>query len=145
MITKAGVPASKIFVGVSSYGRSFGMVDPTCTGPICKYGGAFDVSTAEAGSCTNTSGYISNAELNLIMQGVDSGASNYKGRTWYDEDSASDIMVYGTKGEITTWVAYMSDDTKEARIDWIKGLNFGGVTDWAIDLQELNLGVDPDF
>ncbi|KGO43768.1 Peptidoglycan-binding Lysin subgroup [Penicillium expansum] len=144
MITKAGVPASKIFVGVSSYGRSFGMVDPTCTGPMCKYGGAFDVSTAEAGSCTNTSGYISNAELNLIMQGVDSGASNYKGRTWYDEDSASDVMIYGTKGEITTWVAYMSDDTKEARIDWIKGLKFGGVTDWAIDLQELNLGVDPD-
>ncbi|KAL4807506.1 hypothetical protein BDV18DRAFT_158723 [Aspergillus unguis] len=143
MITKAGVPARKIFVGVSSYGRSFGMVDPTCTGPMCKYGGAFDVSTAEAGTCTNTSGYISNAELNLIMQGVDSGASNYKGRTWYDEDSDSDIMVYGTHGEITTWVAYMSDETKQARIDWIKGLNLGGVTDWAVDLQDLNLGVDP--
>ncbi|KAJ5173846.1 Peptidoglycan-binding Lysin subgroup [Penicillium coprophilum] len=144
MITKAGVPASKIFVGVSSYGRSFGMVDPTCTGPMCKYGGAFDVSTAEAGTCTNTSGYISNAELNLIMEGVNASDSGYKGRTWYDEDSASDIMVYGTQGEITTWVAYMSDDTKEARIDWIKGLNFGGVTDWAIDLQDWNLGVEPD-
>lgn len=134
MITKAGVPVSKVFVPVSSYGHSFGMVDPTCTGPIYKYSGAFDVSTAEAGSCTNTSGYISNAELNLTMQGVDSGTSNYKGRMWYDKDSALDIMVYGTKGEITTQVAYMSDDTKKARIDWIKGLNFGGVTDWAIGL-----------
>lgn len=144
MITKAGVPASKVFVGISSYGRSFGMVDTTCTGPMCKYGGGFDNSTAEAGICTNTSGYISNAELNLIMTGVNSNDTSYKGRTWYDKDSASDIMVYGTEGEITSWVAYMSDETKNDRIDWVKGLNFGGVTDWAIDLQELKLGVDPD-
>ncbi|KAJ5088699.1 Peptidoglycan-binding Lysin subgroup [Penicillium angulare] len=143
MITKAGVPASKIFVGVSSYGRSFGMVDPTCTGPMCKYGGGFDVSTAEAGICTNTSGYISNAELNSILVNVNVNETGYKGRTWYDEDSASDIMVYGTEGEITSWVAYMSDDTKTERISWVKGLNFGGVTDWAVDLQDWNLGLDP--
>lgn len=144
MITKAGVPAKKVLVGISSYGRSFGMIDSSCTGPMCKYGGSFDVSTAEAGQCTNTSGYISNAELNSIMTAVNEGREGYKGRVWYDKESASDLMVYGTKGEITSWVAYMADDTKKERIEWIKGLNFGGVTDWAVDLQQWNLGLDPD-
>lgn len=142
MVTKAGVPANKVLVGISSYGRSFGMIDPSCTGPMCKYGGSFDVSTAEAGQCTNTSGYISNAELNDIMSNVNASQEGYKGRVWYDTESASDMMVYGTTGKITTWVAYMADDTKNERIDWVKGLNFGGVTDWAVDLQQWNLGVD---
>lgn len=39
MITKAGVPAAKVVVGISSYGRSFGMTDPTCTGPECLFNG----------------------------------------------------------------------------------------------------------
>jgi GH18 family chitinase len=57
MITKAGVPASKIAVGIASYGRSFGMVDPSCTGPNCLFNGP--ASTAEPGPCTRTAGYIS--------------------------------------------------------------------------------------
>ncbi len=28
----------------------------------------------------------------------------------------------------------MSDDTKNSRVEWIRGLNFGGSIDWAIDL-----------
>ncbi|KFZ19439.1 hypothetical protein V502_03643 [Pseudogymnoascus sp. VKM F-4520 (FW-2644)] len=39
MITKAGVPTNKIIVGVTSYGRSFKMTDPNCTGPMCTYVG----------------------------------------------------------------------------------------------------------
>ena len=73
---------------------------------------------------------------------MNASQEGYKGRVWYDTESASDMMVYGTTGKITTWVAYMADDTKNERIDWVKGLNFGGVTDWAVDLQQWNLGVD---
>lgn len=39
MITKAGVPSNKVIVGVTSYGRSFQMVDPSCTGPDCLFTG----------------------------------------------------------------------------------------------------------
>jgi hypothetical protein len=35
---------------------------------------------------------------------------------------------------MTDWVAYMSNSTKSSRTKWIKGLNFGGTADWAIDL-----------
>lgn len=34
MITKAGVASNKIAVGISSYGRSFGMTEAGCTGPM---------------------------------------------------------------------------------------------------------------
>lgn len=30
----------------------------------------------------------------------------------------------------------MTDTTKTRRREWIKGLNFGGTTDWALDLAE---------
>jgi hypothetical protein len=33
------------------------------------------------------------------------------------------------------WVAWMHDKTKSARVYWIKDLNFGGTTDWAVDLD----------
>lgn len=36
MMTKAGVPSHKVVMGVTSYGRSFKMTDPTCRGPLCK-------------------------------------------------------------------------------------------------------------
>ncbi|EMT60851.1 Killer toxin subunits alpha/beta [Fusarium odoratissimum] len=79
MITKAGVPSTKVIVGVTSYGRSFKMAKKGCVGPI-----------------------------------------------------DSDILVYND----TEWVAYMSDSTKKRRISKYQGLNFGGVTDWAVDLQK---------
>jgi GH18 family chitinase len=50
MIAKAGVPLNKVVVGVSSYGRSFGMMDPSCRGPMCTYAGP--TSGALSGSCT---------------------------------------------------------------------------------------------
>ena len=30
----------------------------------------------------------------------------------------------------------MSDETKKGRREWIRGLNFGGTTDWALDLAD---------
>jgi chitinase len=111
---------------------------------MCTYTGSFNQSTAEPGLCTNTGGYIANAELDQIVDSANNGFERFKARTWHDDKSDSDIMVYGSYGEITTWVAYMNDTTKNNRIDWVKGLNFGGVSDWAIDLASWNSGIDPD-
>ncbi|KAH8901597.1 glycoside hydrolase [Thozetella sp. PMI_491] len=125
MITKAGVPTNKIFVGESSYGRSFGMSDPSCTGPMCTFTGGYDDSTAEPGLCTQTAGYISNAEIyNLLQQ----GSGNAK--TWYDTDSNSDIMTWDGN-----WVAFMSEATRSSRRNYWQGFNFAGTIDWAVDLQ----------
>ncbi|POR38364.1 Chitinase [Tolypocladium paradoxum] len=180
MITKAGVPAHKIFAGVTSYGRRFRMLDPGCVGPLCTFTGSYGVSEAEPGQCTGTGGYIANAELREIFNYAERGVEGFEAKKWYDTETESDIMTWfvsslfllarvanssgrtrwavvhllcpqlnsmlrtgltrinldGTRGQgMTDWVAYMDGDTKSDRIEWIRGLNFGGVSDWAIDLS----------
>ncbi|EEA26398.1 hypothetical protein TMatcc_005334 [Talaromyces marneffei ATCC 18224] len=136
MLTKAGVSSNKIIVGISSYGRSFGMTDPSCTGPDCTFqgqvvNGTGGGSTADFGRCTATRGYISNAEIDeLVANGVAKG--------WYDSDSDSDMAVWGS-----TWVAYQSVFTRGSRSRFYKVLNFGGTIDWAVDLLEFT-GDDGD-
>jgi GH18 family chitinase len=134
MITKAGVPANLVSVGVTSYGRSFGMTQAGCTGPMCTFGGPD--STATPGMCTITAGYISNAEiLNII------GVNDSSTKTWYDTDSNSNIMVYNDN----QWVAFMDNTTKDSRTGYYQSLNFGGIVDWAVDLQQFtNEDGDPD-
>ncbi|KAL7952564.1 glycoside hydrolase family 18 protein [Trichoderma compactum] len=89
MITKAGVNANKVFVGESSYGRSFRMAKTGCTGPDCTFTGANGQSDAAKGRYTNASGYLSNAEINEIIS-----KSSKSKRTWFDKDTASGYLVY---------------------------------------------------
>ncbi|KAL4744337.1 hypothetical protein BDW72DRAFT_212797 [Aspergillus terricola var. indicus] len=123
MITKAGVPSNKVVVGVSSYGRSFKMTSPDCTGPDCTYVGS--ESDALAGRCTQTNGYIANAEISEII------LTNPTAETWLDK-SDSNILVYNE----TEWVAYMDEDNKADRDAVYAGYNMGGSVNWAIDLAE---------
>lgn len=124
MITKAGVASNKIAVGVSSYGRSFQMLQAGCTGPMCPYAGP--ASGATKGPCTGTAGYISNAEINSII------AFNPSASKLYDVNSDSNILVYDT----TQYINYMNDSVKANRIALYQALNFGGYSDWAVDLQQ---------
>lgn len=126
MITKAGVPNNKIFGGVASYGRSFGMADPSCHGPTCKFTGP--KSGARPGECTKTAGYIANAE---IKEWLDD--ENEKITTYYDEKSAS-VISYSENG---TWVAYSSKANRTSRLeDWWYNGHFAGTALWALDLTE---------
>lgn len=123
MITKAGASSNKVVVGVSSYGRSFKMAQAGCDSEQCKFTGSARVSNAQQGRCTATSGYISNAEIDEI---IESGRVN---RQWTEE--GSNIMVYND----TEWVAWMDDDMKKKRSSFYDEYNFAGTTDWAVDLQ----------
>lgn len=70
MITKAGVPAHKVLMGVASYGRSFKMSQAGCSGPQCFFLGDNANSQAKKGRCTDTAGYLANAE---IFEQIDEG------------------------------------------------------------------------
>ncbi|KAF1972056.1 glycoside hydrolase [Bimuria novae-zelandiae CBS 107.79] len=124
MITKAGAPSNKVVVGVASYGRSFKMEQAGCDEEMCTFTGSPRVSNAHKGRCTDTAGYISNAEIQEIL---DRGNVN---RQWTSE--GSNILVYND----TEWVAYMSDDMKTKRSAFYDSYNFAGTTDWAVDLQQ---------
>nr|QDJ94334.1 chitinase chiC1 [Cordyceps cicadae] len=125
MITKAGVPNNKIFVGEASYGRSFHMAQDGCWGPMCDFTGTRQSSDAAPGRCTNTSGYVSYAELAEIIR-RDGGNA----RTFHDGDSNSDVLLY--RGD---YISYMTPTTKNTRREDWRGLNFAGSIDWAVDLQ----------
>lgn len=120
MTTKGRVASNKIIVGVASYGRSFGMVDPSCTVSICHYTGPN--STAFSGPYTNTAGYMAQAEI-LLFNSIQSP-------TGHDDPSNSDITILPDG----TWISYMRNDTMTYRRDLYYYANFGGTVEWVIDL-----------
>ncbi|KAL8413204.1 hypothetical protein RB594_004724 [Gaeumannomyces avenae] len=126
MITKAGVKTSKIYVGESSYARTFKLSQPGCRGPMCTFLGDRLNSPAAKGRCTDTGGYISNAEINELIDGKTTSIV-----TWHDADSNSDMIIHG----FTEWGAYMTPTTKNTRREHWTGAGFRGTIDWAVDLQ----------
>ena len=138
MVTKAGARANQVMLGVASYGRSFGMKDSACTGPTCEFTGSRTVSDAEKGICTDTGGYISDAELRSLVYAEEFDEGGVV-TTWFDEKSESDILTWNGN-----WVAWMDGPTKDRRIAWAKGLNIGGTSDWAVDLEKFYDPVEGD-
>ncbi|KXJ93845.1 glycoside hydrolase superfamily [Microdochium bolleyi] len=121
MVTRAGFPANKLIVGVSSYGRAFRMAQAGCSGPLCKFTGP--ASGALVGRCTREQGVLANAEIAEIIATNPTAQQSFL--------AGSDILVYNG----TQYVSYMKETTKASRIAGFKALNLGGTCDWAIDLQ----------
>lgn len=128
-ITKAGVPSNKILVGVTSYGRSFAMAEAGCYGPDCTYLGLASDFKATPGLCTQTAGYLANAEISTIIANSSRVTQNF-----LDSASNTNILVY----DETQWVGWMDDSVKETRADTYHGLAMGGIADWATDLATFN-------
>lgn len=88
LVTKAGVPNNKVFVGEASYGRSFHLSKEGCWGPTCDFTGSRTQSDAKPGRCTNTGGYLAYAEITELIM-------NAEGlRMFHDGKSNSDILLY---------------------------------------------------
>ena len=122
MVTKAGVPANKVVVGLPLYGRSFKMTSAGCTGPQCTYVGK--ESAAVPGRCTDTRGYLSNFEIREII-------ASKRSVQQLKTVEGDDVIVY----DGTEWVGWMPKEKYAERVNWFRNLNFGGTVEWAIDLD----------
>ncbi|KAL8301705.1 hypothetical protein RB593_000487 [Gaeumannomyces tritici] len=118
----------------SSYGRSFKLAQAGCDGPMCPYLGTKNESPAVPGRCTDTAGYISNAEIDEIIMGASTSAGAQQVKVWHNGAPNSDMAVYN--GD--EWVAYMTPTTKGTRRQLWKDMMFAGTIDWATDLQAFN-------
>lgn len=123
--------SGKVVTGVTSYGRSFEMAEPGCYGVNCQFTGTPSHSNAKKGPCTDTAGYIANAEIKQILDDPSRVNQHY-----LDEASNSNILVYDN----IQWVGYMSSKIRSFRSALYKNLNMGGTTNWATDLESF---IDP--
>lgn len=105
------------------------MAEAGCHTPDCLFTGTPLHSNAAKGPCTDTAGYISNAEINDIMKNPSRVNENY-----IDPTSNSNILVYDN----TQWISWMSADVRKTRTAIYRSLNMGGTTNWAIDLDTYN-------
>ncbi|KAL8340475.1 hypothetical protein RB601_006532 [Gaeumannomyces tritici] len=94
----------------------------------------FDHQDLPPGRCTDTAGYISNAEIDEIMMGASTSAGAQQVQVWHNGAPNSDMAVYN--GD--EWVAYMTPTTKGTRHQLWKDMMFAGTIDWATDLQAFN-------
>jgi hypothetical protein len=103
------------------------MADAGCYGPNCLFTGTASQSNAAVGPCTGTAGYISDAEINDIITNSPSRIN----QNYIDPTSNSRIIVYDN----TQWVAMMDDSVRSQRQTLYAGLQMGGTTNWASDLE----------
>ncbi|PYH86435.1 glycoside hydrolase [Aspergillus uvarum CBS 121591] len=148
MITKAGVPAKQVVAGLAMYGRSFKMAEANCTEPECLFTGPD--SGADAGECTQTPGYLANYEIyEILVQAENPDLYGNISITQYHDEG--DVLIYNE----TNWMSWLSLSSYAARQSWTDGLNFGGTSHWAVDLNEtysnngtgneLSSGLELDF
>ena len=73
------------------------MAKAGCTGPMCTWLGSSADSPAKKGRCTDTAGYISNAEIMEMIDSYDADQGMTPVKVWHDASSNSDMMVYDSK------------------------------------------------
>ncbi|KAF4555458.1 putative glycosyl hydrolases family 18 protein 2 [Elsinoe fawcettii] len=129
LVTKAGAKSDKVVVGVTSYARGYHAIDPSCTGPDCKW---TLNATQPIGQCTQERGVMTDAELEWEYQIAKNNGT--KTRRLYDAKSDTKIVMIGN-----WWLGFMDNEIKNRRTETYKGLNFGGTTDWAVDYQSDDL------
>lgn len=76
-------------------------------------------------------GYISNFEIYEILAQQRAGETDDYGNITQFGDEG-DVLVYAE----TNWVSWLSPSSYASRRSWSDGLNFGGTSDWAIDLNQ---------
>lgn len=114
LLWRNNIDPSKVVLGLGFYGRSFTLADPSCNTPGCVFS-----SGGNAGSCTQSVGTLSFAEISRIV------AAGAKVAT--DTTAAVKMVTFDTD----QWVSYDDADTFKLKIDYANNHCLGGTMVWA--------------
>ncbi|CAI9718397.1 flavin-containing monooxygenase 5-like isoform X1 [Octopus vulgaris] len=113
-----GAPASKMNIGVPTYGRTFTLSNPNNHGVGAPISGA-----GVAGTYTKTEGFIAYYEICHFLR-------NGGTTVWDNLQKAP----YAYKGD--HWISYENEKSLQLKVEWIKKRGFGGVMIWSLDLDD---------
>ncbi|KAJ3515636.1 hypothetical protein NLJ89_g1634 [Agrocybe chaxingu] len=118
LYVKAGVNMNQVNLGLAWYGRTYKLLDSTCTGYGCDMTGGGNV-----GRCTGESGILANFEIDNIMLDADI-------RPVLDRSSQTRWFNYN--GDLIT---FDDEGTWAAKTQFAKDRCFGGTMVWSIDQE----------
>lgn len=101
-------------LGLGLYALSFTLNDPSCKKPACAF-----ASGAKPGECTYTSGVLSNAEIQRIID-------KKKLTLVFDQKAGVKWVVWDND----QWVSYDDADAFKIKMDWTNKLSLGGVSEF---------------
>ncbi|OMH84219.1 Killer toxin subunits alpha/beta [Zancudomyces culisetae] len=114
------VPSKKLLVGIPLYGRSFVQKDPNCFTSNCHFINKKPIP----GRCTQERGFMGLGEIREIIR------SRKFRKLAYERRSDTNILTYGKN----QWVSYLKMQVVESRIEKIKAMQLGGISEWTISM-----------
>lgn len=99
------------------------MADPSCLSAGCPF---VDGTGGTAGDCTGTSGVLSAAEINKILNTTTGVTTTL--------DPVAAVMIATWDGD--QWVSYDNAETLGMKVDYANAKCLGGTMVWAIDLDD---------
>ena len=106
------MPPSKVVLGLGFYGRSFTLKNPACNTPGCAF-----TSGGDPGSCTATSGILSNTEIQRIID-------DHNLVPTLDQKAGVKYMTWNTN----QWVSYDDADTYKLKMSYANSLCLAGTS-----------------
>ncbi|KAL7746055.1 hypothetical protein RI367_008636 [Sorochytrium milnesiophthora] len=124
----AGVPASKLVMGLALYGHGY-----TAKSASCTHFGCPSTGVSPPTGCTQIAGSLSYADIQAAL-------ANGGGKATYDSNT---LTTYASYGNGKYWVAYDDVQSMQAKLKFANDHCLGGVMTWSID-QDL-VGKDSVF
>lgn len=122
LLWRNGIGPNKVVLGFAFYGRSFTMLDPSCSKPGCKFS-----TSGTPGTCTITGGILSYSELKSRSTSLDV-------QTFYDQKSTVKYNVFGGN----QWISYDDEQSFTDKKKYLTSRCLGGLMIWAIDQDTQN-------
>ncbi|KAJ9211204.1 CAZyme family GH18 [Paecilomyces variotii] len=124
LLWRNNIDPGKVLLGLGFYGRSFTLLETNCTTPGCPFDtSAFTAGGASPGQCTQTSGILSDYEINRVLE-------EYDPIIQYNEAAAVNWITWNEN----QWVSFDNAKTFKQKADFANDLCLGGLFSWALDL-----------